>query len=128
MIPKVQLKKFSIKDNCFTRTEDDLECTYLVTSLIQKAEDDKLEAFEIPLASIDISIMPIVGLDTIKGLAGHYNRIKKADLDYPIILDEFGFIADGWHRVTKAIALGRRTIKAVRLNKMPEPDKTREAE
>ena len=33
-----------------------------------------------------------------------------------------GFIADGWHRIAKAILRGDETIKCVRLKTMPEPD------
>jgi hypothetical protein len=49
-------------------------------------------------------------------------RIMKADLNYPIILDEDGEIIDGRHRVIKALYLGHKTIKAVRFDTNPEPD------
>lgn len=40
----------------------------------------------------------------------------------PIILDDLGYITDGWHRVAKAILEGKETIKAVRIQNMPAPD------
>ena len=49
-------------------------------------------------------------------------RVLNTDLNYPIILNEEGFIMDGWHRVTKALLEGRETIKAVRFEKTPPPD------
>ena len=36
--------------------------------------------------------------------------------------DDHGYIADGWHRVIKALVEGRQTIKAIRIQEMPEPD------
>lgn len=41
--------------------------------------------------------------------------------DCPILLDWHGSIADGRHRVLKAIALGKRTIKARRMTWKPDP-------
>ncbi len=35
-------------------------------------------------------------------------RVLNTDLNYPIILNEEGFIMDGWHRVTKALLEGTR--------------------
>ena len=49
-------------------------------------------------------------------------RVQETDLDHPLILDEEGFIMDGWHRVAKALLEGRETIKAVRFETTPAPD------
>lgn len=49
-------------------------------------------------------------------------RVNKCSLEYPIILDDMGVIADGYHRVCKAILDGKKVIKAIRLLKMPAPD------
>ena len=38
---------------------------------------------------------------------------EKADLNYPIILDETGDLIDGTHRLRKALNTGVKTIKAV---------------
>lgn len=40
-----------------------------------------------------------------------YKRIKEADLSYPIIIDNKTII-DGIHRLTKAILLNKKTLKA----------------
>jgi len=37
-------------------------------------------------------------------------------------LTELGFVADGWHRIVKALATGKTIIKAYRLQRMPDPD------
>lgn len=49
-------------------------------------------------------------------------RCMDSNIDYPIILDNLGQVADGNHRICKALLEGRRTILAYRLQEMPEPD------
>lgn len=58
---------------------------------------------------------------TLRKMAMHINAVNNADLSYPIILDEDGEIMDGRHRIIKAMVEGKKTIKAVRFNKNPEP-------
>ena len=36
----------------------------------------------------------------------HCKRVKDCNLEYPIILDDFGQICDGWHRIAKAVLEG----------------------
>jgi hypothetical protein len=50
-----------------------------------------------------------------------------ADLTCPILLDWNGDIADGRHRLIKALAKGRRTLKARRITWKPEPDRKAES-
>lgn len=50
----------------------------------------------------------------------HYKRVQQADMSYPIILTPNGSVADGMHRLVKALLEGRLTIQAVRLRKMPK--------
>jgi hypothetical protein len=54
-------------------------------------------------------------------LAAHVKRCMDADLDEPILIDWHGTLADGRHRVLKALAQGKRTIKARRMTWKPEP-------
>lgn len=61
------------------------------------------------------------------GLAFHVKKCMDADLDCPILLDWCGAIADGRHRVIKALAKGKRTIKARRMQWKPSPCKSAEA-
>ena len=58
----------------------------------------------------------------------HIKRIEKADLNYPILLDPDGCIIDGWHRIAKAVLNEDLTIKAKRLQIMPEPDSLEKTE
>jgi hypothetical protein len=48
--------------------------------------------------------------------------ISETSLDHPIIIDPEGRVMDGMHRVCKALIGGLKTIKAVKLSAMPEPD------
>lgn len=59
---------------------------------------------------------------TCRRVAEHSKRIHETSLDHPIIIDPEGRVMDGMHRVCKAWISGQKTIKAVRLLAMPEPD------
>lgn len=90
---------------------------YSVKSLIEASKD--IEPFKLPLAGIDISMEPW-GKLSIKNFAYHSKRVNNCTLDHPIILDNTGYICDGWHRVVKAILNGDEYIMAKRLIVMPE--------
>lgn len=90
-------------------------------SVAKLADDTKdLPVFEVPLASLDLSHIIWRDADML-ALACHVKRCMDADLDCPILLDWSGSIADGRHRVLKAVAQGKRTIKARRMTWKPEP-------
>lgn len=97
---------------------------YSVARLVDDAKD--LPVFEVPVAALDLSGEPWSG-DNMYRLAFHVKKCMEADLNYPILLDWNGGIADGRHRVLKAIATGKRTIKARRMPWKPEPDRKAEA-
>jgi hypothetical protein len=96
---------------------------YSVARLIDDTKD--LPVFEAPLAALDLSSCPWSG-SNMYVLAFHVKKCMEADLSFPILLDWAGGIADGRHRVLKAIATGKRTIKARRMTWKPEPDKKAE--
>lgn len=90
-------------------------------SVAKLADDTKhLPVFDVPLASLDLSHIIWRDADML-ALSCHVKRCMDADLDCPILLDWSGSIADGRHRVLKAIALGKRTIKARRMTWKPDP-------
>lgn len=89
-----------------------------VARLVDDAKD--LPVFEVPLAALDLTGRPWDG-DSLFDLAFHVKKCMEADLSCPILLDWNGCIADGRHRVLKAIATGKRTIKARRMTWKPEP-------
>jgi len=62
------------------------------------------------------------GPPTCRRVAEHALLINQTSLDHPIVIDPEGRVMDGMHRVCKALIRGLKTIKAVRLLAMPEPD------
>ncbi len=114
---KVRISEFTHRENNYTVNTQDGSKSYRAVDLIEASKD--LEPFDLALQGIAIGSSPWGS--SIKSFVFHYERVNNADLKYPIILDDEGFICDGWHRVAKAILNGQTHIKAVRLEVMPEP-------
>lgn len=115
--PKVKLGDFDYRDSDY-RVGGNI---YDVTDLIKASSG--LEVFDLPLGALDLEAAPWRDSSIIL-LCYHVNRMNKANMDYPVILTPGGYICDGWHRVAKAVMGGMETIKAVRLEVMPEPSGT----
>ena len=90
---------------------------YSVAKLIDDTKH--LKPFDCPLAAINLSANIWQDCDMF-GLAFHVKKVTEADLEKPIILDWRGVIADGRHRVIRAIVDGHSTIKAVRMTWKPD--------
>jgi len=99
----------------------DGEDSYSVARLIDEARD--LQPFDLPIMGMDLSYQIWQGCN-IFALAYHVKRVFDADLSKPIILDWNGSVADGRHRLIKALVAGKKTIKAVRITWRMTPDKT----
>lgn len=78
-----------------------------------------------PLWCIDLTTRAFPA-DNLTQFIFQCRRVLDCSLDYPIILDDCGQIADGYHRLCRAILEGRETIKAIRLEEMPAPDRIEE--
>lgn len=112
------MKELGIQDyNYHSNTYTRKDRSYSVIDLIEASKS--LPLFDLPIKGLDISVNPW-GAPSIKYYAWHMQRVSDANLKYPIILDDEGYICDGWHRVVKAIIKGDETIKAVRLTVMPD--------
>jgi len=96
-------------------------------TLVNAVQEQGCEVYELPLFALDISRMPW-NIENMRDVMFHMKRVEEADLKYPIIVDPYGYICDGWHRVAKAMLAGKRTIKAQRLHRMPEADRSTESE
>ena len=107
------IEDFNYHDNSYVRAG----FKYSAKSLIESSKD--LVPFKLPLIGIDISAKPWGDL-TIKNFISHSKRLSICNLEYPIILDDTGYICDGWHRVVVAALKGDEYIMAVRLKVMPE--------
>ncbi|NBB81690.1 MAG: hypothetical protein GVY36_19990 [Verrucomicrobia bacterium] len=91
---------------------------YSVARIVDEAKD--LTPFDVPVASLDVSGVPFDELSLLE-MAWHCRKVVDADLRYPIILDWDGCVADGRHRIVRALMDGRKTIKAVRLQHQMTP-------
>lgn len=60
---------------------------------------------------------------TLKNILDHFNKIERADLNFPIILNQDGIVLDGIHRICKAHVAGLKTIQAVQFEEDPAPDR-----
>lgn len=90
---------------------------WVMAKLIEAAKD--LPVFDLPLLHIDIDVAPWGRDHTIESFAYHVKRAQKADMSYPVIMNDSGFIMNGWHRVLKALVEGRESVKAVRFEVTP---------
>ena len=93
---------------------------YIVANLIERAKE--FEPFDLPLIALNASSNVWHPVSCAYDLARKMKRVPQADLNCPIILDESGFVMDGWHRIAKALFEGRETIKAVRFKETPPCD------
>ena len=84
-----------------------------------KAKDYPVQ--DLPLWCLNLSVKPFEMIH-FKDFIFQVKRVNECSLDYPIILDSEGRIADGYHRLCKAILEGKETIKAIKLEQMPAPD------
>lgn len=116
--PKIKFRSNDPLQDYYSDGEGNL---YSVARLADDAKD--LPVFDCPLAALDLSGEIWQGSDMF-GLANHVRRVKDADLSKPILLDWAGRIADGRHRVIKALVDGKRTIKARRMYWKPDPCRT----
>lgn len=100
------------------------ECTlgshkWCVPRLFELARN--LPVMEIPLNHLNVYYT--YSKLTLREMVMHMVALQNADLSFPIILDEDGELMDGRHRIMRAMLEGRETIKAVRFDKNPNPDR-----
>ena len=96
---------------------------WFVQRLIEKTKD--LEVQTMPLSALNIyNLYPII--ESMNDFVCHIQKVNDANLKYPIILDQDGYVMDGRHRIAKAILNGETEIKYVRFDETPPPDKYKE--
>lgn len=121
--PKIEIKKPRLTETWYRRGDDHWD----VPTLIREVEEQKLLPFDMPIAGICLDppgFLPNSFFDFVSDM----KRVLDADMKYPIILDDTGYVCDGWHRLAKAIFRGDKYIKAVRLLNMPTPSNTKTQE
>jgi hypothetical protein len=114
--PVVKIEGCALSDNTYS----DGDKVWVVANLVERARS--LEPFDLPLAAIYSGSQVWQPVASAYDLAKQMRRVLDVDTAHPIILDQQGFIMDGWHRVTRALVDGKPTIKAVRFEKTPPPD------
>lgn len=92
---------------------------YNVHTCIRLARDFPIIELSIDQMNISYS-SPNANNNTIRSFIEHMKSTLEADLNFPIILNEDGFIIDGRHRLCKALFLEEKTIKAKRFIKDDE--------
>lgn len=93
--------------------------TWAVAKLFGMARG--LPVMEIPLDHLNV--YQVYERLTMRELVMHMRAVQDADLSAPIILDEDGELMDGRHRIMKAMLTGAETIRAVRFEENPTPDR-----
>jgi len=114
--PVVKIDGVKVEENTFSCQDK----VWIVANLIMRAKS--LPVFDLPLAAIYIGSEVWDPVRSARDLAGHMRRVLDVDTSHPIILDQEGYIMDGWHRVTRALIDRKTTIKAVRFEETPPYD------
>lgn len=94
--------------------------SWSVVRLIALSKD--LPVMEVPLDALNVW-HKYDGL-SLRDMVMHMKAVLAADLSCPIILDEDGEVMDGRHRLMKAILGEVQTVKVVRFQRNPPPDRT----
>lgn len=115
--PVVQLASLNFEESRYRRGNK----YWYATTLLRAVKDQEMETFDYPVAAYDMS-NKYFSLENMDDFCWQVRRTLAADYEIPIILDDLGQVADGNHRLCHAIVDGVATVKAYRLQTMPEPD------
>lgn len=116
--PKISFGSLTFEESRYNRGKK----WWYASTLLKACHDAGLEPFEYPVACYDMA-QRYFSLDNMDDFVWQMKRTLEADYNkFPIILDDFGQIADGNHRLCHAILDGKSTVLAYRLLKMPPPD------
>lgn len=115
--PVLNISSFDFNESRYQRGD----MYWMATTLYRACMDQGLEPFELPLAALDLSVLHF-SVKTTDEFIWQMKRCMDCDTDIPIILDDMGQIADGTHRICKAVLDGKSTILAYRLQSMPPCD------
>jgi len=114
MIP---LETCKFEDSSYT----DGDMNWTAPSLYAAAKKQGCRKFKLPLDHLDLTWRRWKDLRVID-MAYFYQRIRRTNLNHPILLGPCGNILDGAHRIVRAIAEGKNYVWAVRLRDMPVED------
>ena len=115
--PVVDFGKFTFEESQYKRGEK----VWMATTLLRAVENQGLKTFDYPLAAFNLLNLGF-RVENTDDFIWQMKRTLNADYNYPVILDDYGQVADGFHRICHAILDGKTTIKAYRLKVMPSFD------
>lgn len=93
--------------------------TWRVTDLHKAVENEPV--YQVPLAFLDLSAHNFDDEGGLIDFAIHMKHVQESDPDHPIIVDQWGKILDGRHRIVKALLEGRTTIPAKKVPDGTQP-------
>ena len=108
-------QKCEFSENFYVRGEQKWHPSQLLAFCKEKG----YKTFDLPLAGLNLSELPWGSIESLDNFIWQMRRVLQCDTSHPIILDDVGQIADGYHRICKAILDGKTTIKAIRMEEMP---------
>lgn len=115
---KIPVEDITFSDSEYRRGDK----IWKAQTLYDFAKAKEYPVMDMPLWNVDLTDEPFE-CNQLHEFIFQCKRVLNCSLDYPIILDDYGQIADGYHRLCKAILEGKETIKAIRLLEMPAPDR-----
>lgn len=120
--PSINFGKLTFEESHYNRGDK----WWNASTLLRACKEQGLEPFEYPVACYDMSVK-YFELNNTDDFIWQMKRVLEADYKkYPIILDDYGQVADGNHRLCHAILDGKATVLAYRLQNMPPPDFVKE--
>ena len=96
-------------------------------TLYDYVKKKKLKPFKMPLSAFNLGLVyNQFDNNNLYNVIYQIKRVMTCDINKPIILDDVGQVADGMHRIVKAISMDMEYIMAYRLTDMPTPDEITE--
>jgi hypothetical protein len=89
------------------------------TTLMEASKDLPVKSFEINQTLLEEVVR--WKFSNLRDYMIHYKRVRECDCSIPIILRSDGYPMDGWHRIIKALAEGKK-LTCKQFIKEPKPD------
>jgi len=70
--------------------------------------------FDLPLGLIPLRHFEFACPDIVE-FARHMKHVLEVDVDDPVIMDEYGWVMDGRHRIVRALMDGKEAVRCVKL-------------
>ena len=110
---------FSFEESGYERCNE----YWKAETLYDYVKKNKLKPFRYPLAAFNMNkVYSQFDNYNLYNVIYQIKRVANCNIDIPIIIDNIGQVADGVHRIVKAISMDKEYIMAYRLLDMPTPD------